>query len=116
MSTPRLYWVGPDGQENVFQLEASEVLIGRKGDADIVLNNQHISRHHAKIVKMAEGHFLQDLSSTHGTFVNDQQVDHHVLKHGDKICLGKDRIELHFFIAEAKLPKAPKADTTRIFE
>src|SRR5438552_7212469 len=116
MSTPRLYWVGPDGQENVFQMDASEVLIGRKSDADIVLNNQHISRHHAKIVKMAEGHFLQDLSSTHGTFVNNQQVDHHVLKHGDKICFGKDRIELHFFIGEAKLPKAPKADTTRIFE
>ncbi len=97
-------------------MDASEVLIGRKSDADIVLNNQHISRHHAKIVKMAEGHFLQDLSSTHGTFVNNQQVDHHVLKHGDTICLGKDRIELHFFIGEAKLPKAPKADTTQIFE
>jgi len=116
MSTPRLYWVGPDGQENVFQIDASEVLIGRKSDADIVLNNQHISRHHAKIMKMAEGLFLQDLSSTHGTFVNNEQVDHHILKHGDKIGLGKDRIELHFFIGESKLPKLHKADTTQIFE
>lgn len=116
MSTPRLHWLGPDGQENVLPLVSSEVLIGRKGDADVVLSNQHISRHHAKIVKMAEGHFLQDLASTHGTFVNNNRVEQHILKHGDKIALGKDKIEIHYFVGEAKVPKAPKSDTTHIFE
>lgn len=116
MSTPRLHWLGPDGQENVFPLITTEVLIGRKGDADVVLSNQHISRHHAKIVKMAEGFFLQDLASTHGTFVNNQRVEQHILKHGDKICLGKDRVEIHYFIGEANVPTAPKSDTTHIFE
>mgnify|MGYP001602742042 CR=1 FL=1 len=57
-TTPQLYWLSPDGQENFFPLASSEILIGRKGDADIVLNNQHISRHHAKIVKAPEGFFL----------------------------------------------------------
>ena len=51
MSNPQLYWLGPDGQENILPLVAAEVLIGRKGDADIVLNNQHVSRHHAKLIK-----------------------------------------------------------------
>src|SRR5437773_6768709 len=115
-SKPQLYWVGPDGQENCLPLESGEILIGRKGDADVVLNNQHVSRHHAKLVKTADGYFLQDLGSTHGTFVNETRVEGHALRHGDKISLGKDRIDLHYIIGDAKPKRGPKADTTQIFE
>src|SRR6185369_10534099 len=115
-STPQLYWLGPDGQENTLPLVAAEVLIGRKGDADVVLNNQHVSRHHAKLVKSTDGYAIQDMQSTHGTFVNDSRIETQVLKHGDKICLGKDRIELHYVIGNAKPMKAAKTDTTQIFE
>src|SRR5436190_8756149 len=116
MSTPQLYWLGPEGQENVLPLVAPEVLIGRKGDADVVLNNQHVSRHHAKIVKTNDGYVLQDLGSTHGTFVNESRIEQYPLKHGDRISLGKDRIDLHYFIGEQKPVKANKTDTTQIFE
>ena len=117
MSKPQLYWLGPDGQENSFPLIAPEILIGRKSDADVVLNNQHVSRHHAKLVKTADGYTLQDLGSTHGTFVNESRVENKVLKHGDKISLGKDRIDLHYFTSESKPAKSvPKTDTTQIFE
>jgi sigma-B regulation protein RsbU (phosphoserine phosphatase) len=117
MSKPQLYWLGPDGQENSFPLVASEVLIGRKSDADVVLNNQHVSRHHAKLIKTDEGYTLQDLGSTHGTFVNESRVEQKLLKHGDKISLGKDRIDLHYFTGESKPAKpVPKTDTTQIFE
>ena len=117
MSTPRLYWVGPDGQESVFLIASSEVLIGRKGDADVVLSNQHVSRHHAKIVMMPEGYFLQDLGSTHGTFVNNQQIEQHILKDGDRIALGKDRVELQYLVTDDLSTRAPaKPDTTQIFE
>ena len=117
MSTPQLYWLGVDGQENSFPLVASEILIGRKSDADVVLNNQHVSRHHAKLVKTSDGYVLQDLGSTHGTFVNESRVEHHVLKHGDKISVGKDRIDLHYFVGESKPVKpVSKTDTTEIFE
>jgi len=117
MSKPQLYWLGPDGQENSFPLIAPEILIGRKSDADVVLNNQHVSRHHAKLVKTPEGYALQDLGSTHGTFVNESRVENKALKHGDKISLGKDRIDLHYFTSESKPAKSvPKTDTTQIFE
>jgi phosphoserine phosphatase RsbU/P len=115
-STPQLYWVGPDGQENTLQLVAGEVLIGRKGDADVVLNNQHVSRHHAKLVKTADGYALQDLGSTHGTFVNEARIEQHVLKDGDRISLGKDRIDLHYFVGGTKPARAQRGDTTQIFE
>jgi sigma-B regulation protein RsbU (phosphoserine phosphatase) len=116
MSNPQLYWLGPDGQENILPLVAAEVLIGRKGDADIVLNNQHVSRHHAKLIKTPQGYSIQDLGSTHGTFVNEARIEQHLLKHGDKISLGKDRVDLHYFLGEAKPTKAAVADTTEIFE
>src|SRR5260370_11186677 len=115
-STPQLYWVGPDGQENVLQLVAGEVLIGRKSDADVVLNNQHVSRHHGKLVKTPDGYLLQDLGSTHGTFVNETRVEQHALKPGDKISLGKDRIDLHYIVGEVKPTKPGRGDTTQIFE
>src|SRR2546425_2360836 len=115
MSTPQLYWVGEDGQENVLPLVAAEVLIGRKGDADVVLPNQHVSRHHAKLVRTEDGYRLQDLQSTHGTFVNETRVEQHLLKHGDRISLGKDRVDLHYVVGEARSLKS-KPDTTQIFD
>src|SRR5215469_12816674 len=114
MSTPRLYWLGPDGQENVLSLANPEVLIGRKGDADVVLNNQHVSRHHAKLVKTTDGYSIQDLGSTHGTYVNEARVEQQSLKDGDKISLGKDRIDLHYVTGDRKPAKVRRPETTQI--
>jgi phosphoserine phosphatase RsbU/P len=115
-STPQLYWLGPDGQENVLQLVAGEVLIGRKSDADVVVNNQHVSRHHARLVRTADGYSLQDLGSTHGTFVNETRVERQALKDGDKISLGKDRIDLHYIVGERPLWKRSPIESTEILE
>lgn len=116
MTTPRLYWLGPDGQENVLSLAAPEVLIGRKGDADVVINNQHVSRHHAKLLKTDGGYSIQDLGSTHGTYVNETRIQQQLLNDGDKISLGKDRIDLHYLTGNAKPPKLRQPDTTQLFE
>ncbi|HEY2380274.1 MAG TPA: SpoIIE family protein phosphatase [Terriglobia bacterium] len=116
MTTPRLYWLGPDGQENVLPLSAPEILIGRKGDVDVVLSNQHVSRHHAKLVKAGDGYSIQDMGSTHGTFVNEARLEQQqLLNDGDRISLGKDRIDLHYLTGNAKPPR-PRRDTTQIFE
>jgi ABC transport system ATP-binding/permease protein len=95
MSTPQLFWLGRDGIENAFPLVASEVLIGRRADSDVVLENQHVSRHHAKLLKTADGYLIKDLESTYGTFVNESRIKTQLLKHGDTISLGKS-IDLHF--------------------
>ena len=116
MSTPRLYWLGPDGHENVLSLATPEVLIGRKGDADVVLNNQHVSRHHAKLIKTTDGYSIHDLGSTHGTFVNETRVEQQPLKDGDKISLGKDRIEVHYVTSDIKSARPRRPETTKIFE
>src|SRR5437867_12266026 len=106
MSTPRFQWKAPDGKEQVFMISAPEVLIGRKTDADISISNQHVSRHHAKIVSVpAGGHQLVDLGSTYGTFVNGQRIENRVLAHGDRVTFGRDDVEYHFLTETGDAPR-----------
>jgi serine phosphatase RsbU (regulator of sigma subunit)/pSer/pThr/pTyr-binding forkhead associated (FHA) protein len=114
MSTPRFEWKGMDGSDQVFLISSSEIVIGRKGDADLVVSHQHVSRRHAKLVAVNEGHQLVDLDSTYGTFVNDQRVKRCILRHGDKILFGKDHVEFRYFVEEPV--SRPKQDTTQIIQ
>ena len=95
--TPYLRWINSEGQEETLLLMGEEILIGRKSDADLVLNNAFVSRHHARIVKESQGHMIVDLESTHGTFVIGQQVTQHDLQSGDRVALGKDRVEMVYY-------------------
>jgi pSer/pThr/pTyr-binding forkhead associated (FHA) protein len=99
---PCLRWINSEGQEETRLLKGEEILIGRKSDADLVLNNPYVSRHHAKLVKAAQGYVIVDLDSTHGTFVNGQQVTQHELQSGDRMALGKDRVEMAYYTDEGE--------------
>ena len=111
--TPRLEWKARDGQDQVFLISTAEIVIGRKGDADLVLANQHVSRLHAKVVPIDKGYQLVDLGSTYGTFVNDQRIDRWVLRHGDRITFGKDDVEFRYFIEEGQ---GQNTETTQIIQ
>jgi len=90
-----LYW--RDGDSGLsLPLQREEILIGRKSDCDLILPNQHVSRWHAKIVRCEGEYLLFDLGSTHGTFVSGGRVEVHVLRSGDSIELGKDRVPIEF--------------------
>lgn len=60
----------------VVELASNETIIGRNGQqCTITLDDDSISRTHARIFRK-EGHFyLQDLGSLNGTFVNDSRVE-----------------------------------------
>ena len=52
-----------------------ELTIGKLSDNDIVINNETVSRHHAKIVMDKGGRFeIVDLNSKNGTYVNGRKV------------------------------------------
>ena len=74
-------------------LEQPSYTIGKKrGEADLVLNDLSISRLHARIVKEPDGHYLEDMNSTNGTFKNGLQLqpyEKRKLEEGDEITLGK---------------------------
>ncbi len=64
-------------------------LIGRGLDADVRLEDEGVSRRHAKITLAASADpVLEDMGSSNGTFVNGERIQKHVLKDGDKVQIG----------------------------
>lgn len=65
-----------DGRE--FPIDSSSsMLVGRSESCEITVDQGHPSREHARIADRGQGLILQDLHSTNGTYVNNQQI------HGD---------------------------------
>ncbi|MCA8995094.1 MAG: FHA domain-containing protein [Planctomycetaceae bacterium] len=73
----------------VFGDLASPVTIGREEDNKIRLNDERISRFHAKIQETEGRVILTDLESTNGTRVNGHPVRMRVLSIGDQIHVGR---------------------------
>ena len=80
-------------KENVlaeYPLEKDQsITIGRREDNQITIENLAVSGHHAKIDSVGDDYLLTDLQSKNGSFVNDQNVTSHWLKHEDIITIGK---------------------------
>ena len=86
-----------------YPLNKEVVSLGRKEGNDIQLDDAAVSSRHARFVReesaYLEGHYdyyIEDLKSTNGTLVNGVGFDKHLLKHGDKIQVGK-----HIFIFDS---------------
>lgn len=62
-----------------------DMLVGRHQSADMVLQSAEISRKHATFLLREQALWVQDLSSSNGTFVNDERLDvaEVMLKEGD---------------------------------
>jgi len=65
------------------------VTIGREDDNVIRLNDERVSRFHAKIQDDDGRAILTDLDSTNGTRVNGHPVQMRVLQFGDQISIGR---------------------------
>jgi pSer/pThr/pTyr-binding forkhead associated (FHA) protein len=65
------------------------VTIGREEDCDIRLNDDRVSRLHARIQEDAGRVILTDVDSTNGTRVNGHTVRMRVLQPGDQIVIGR---------------------------
>ena len=76
-----------------FALEEDEVTLGSGPSCQIKLSGMFVGKEHAKIVRIKEGHFkIQHLSGMAGTRVNGEKITEHVLKHGDEIEVGKQKL------------------------
>lgn len=80
----------------IFTLNPKSTSIGRDASNDIILDDDGVSRRHAKVrvQKGKEGkeHFyIHDLATPNGTLVNDEKVLKKALADGDRIQIGETR-------------------------
>lgn len=69
-----------------------QLIIGRREDADIRLQEPTMSGIHAKIFSGADGLRIRDLNSLNGTQVNGSRIVESVLRNGDRIKIGRATI------------------------
>jgi hypothetical protein len=67
------------------------ITIGRSSAADIQIDDDFISRVHARIVCDEDGAIVEDANSKNGIKVNSRHVTRHLLQHGDVIGFGRLR-------------------------
>jgi two-component system, cell cycle response regulator len=72
-----------------FNLSQPSLTIGRSSKTDIHIDQESVSRSHAKIINTGKAILLRDLGSTNGTYVNDELIDEYVLRDGDFIKIGR---------------------------
>src|SRR5437764_1118700 len=73
----------------VFRDLATPVTIGREEGNILRLNDERVSRFHAKVQIDKEDYILTDLESTNGTRVNGSVVQIRRLRYGDRISVGR---------------------------
>lgn len=76
------------GQTIKVRLNRPEMRLGRADDCEIRLPNKEISRYHARLNSSMEDWILHNTRSTNGVFVNEEQIQRHVLRDGDVIRIG----------------------------
>ena len=94
---------------NAFALDSERTVIGRDADADIVLDDDTVSRRHAQVVKTPDGYQLQDLGSRNGTLLNHQRVEGSAnLSDGDLIQICDNRFA---FMDSSSPPEISECDS-----
>lgn len=76
-------------------LEGAPVLLGRAQEATLVLEDDYASGRHARLFPQGSRWFIEDLGSTNGTYLADQQLTRaQPVELGVPIRIGKTVIEL----------------------
>ncbi|MCP4196667.1 MAG: GGDEF domain-containing protein [Proteobacteria bacterium] len=82
-----IYPTGPNmGRQ--YTLKGSNASIGRDPSNDIVVDNDSVSRRHARLTVEAGQRLITDLQSTNGSYVNNKPILTHFLQNGDQVKIG----------------------------
>ena len=105
------------GEQQIrYKLNENDITIGRLADADIRLEQDHVSRKHARVFRNKDQWHLRDTNSRGGTIVNGRTVLPDlpvILTHGDDIRIGSIKL---VFEDEAVPCPYPQKKTTIEFE
>lgn len=106
-----LFEEGPRKGEELF-IETYEITLGRSKRADIYIDDDKLSRVHAKITRVGMGYRLIDLNSRNGTYVNGMRILEHPLSSFDTISLGRSKIK--FLIHDIMIQEQGRQAATQI--
>lgn len=76
------------------KLGPGSMSLGRHSENDVQLADKSVSAHHARIFTYFNTSYIEDLSSTNGTYLNDKKVHKHIIHPGDIIRLGNCHIKI----------------------
>jgi pSer/pThr/pTyr-binding forkhead associated (FHA) protein len=81
----------------VFPVLEGGMEIGRSPDNDLVIDDDGVSRFHARLLYDNGSLWIRDAGSRNGVFVNDQRLgDHKALKVGDKVRIASTVFEIRW--------------------
>lgn len=82
---PAVDFLGGPSMGQQIILEEGDAIFGRSKDANVIVEDETISRCHFKIKVKDKIATIEDMNSTNGTFVNGMRVKQQILKTNDKI-------------------------------
>ncbi|MBU0478223.1 FHA domain-containing protein [bacterium] len=96
LSPAELIWRKEGGESETYKLRPNiEFWIGRSEDNELILEDELVSKLHAKIRPQHEGYVLYDIHSYNGTKIKGKKVLKHILKNNDEINIGKQIINFN---------------------
>ncbi|MBM9432225.1 FhaA domain-containing protein [Flaviflexus equikiangi] len=81
-----------DVQGQRYLLTGPVTIIGRGSDADVVVDDTGVSRHHLELRVTPRGVIATDLGSTNGSFVEGHRISAATLVDGNTVTIGRTRI------------------------
>ncbi len=96
---------GEAGASTEFIFDQPVILLGSLADSDLVIDDDSISRSHARVRNLGDRYAVEDLGSTNGTFVNGVRVREAFLHTGCRLSLGK--VELRFHAMDERVEISP---------
>lgn len=97
-----------DGAANVtyFEINETEIAIGRSQKCHVVLEDKKASRKHSIIKKDGDKFTVKDLGSANGTLVNGERVDERELQSGDVLQIGDTQFTFKMVQSDYEQKKA----------
>jgi phosphoserine phosphatase RsbU/P len=87
-NAPRLVVIDPNGSRRDVAITIFPFRIGRQAGNELTLRDSRVSRQQAQITEISGTMVLEDMGSSHGTFVNGEKIIRHELKASDQIDFG----------------------------
>jgi serine phosphatase RsbU (regulator of sigma subunit) len=87
-NAPRLVVIDPNGSRRDVAITIFPFRIGRQAGNELTLRDSRVSRQQAQITDVSGTMVLEDMGSSHGTFVNGEKILRHELKASDQIDFG----------------------------